>query len=103
MMSNLQKAKDEMLYHLQAITQITEEIENDRNNLRKAIGVCVPSIIRCFMTYEKNDEDRIMAQRVLERVNAAVEASEELDKKYQKLIIELKLKDKPITKDVNKV
>lgn len=41
--------------------------------LEKAIGVCVPSIIRCYLKTEPGELDRDVAEKVLARVNAAME------------------------------
>lgn len=43
--------------------------------MRKAIGMCVPSIIRCFMNITDSSDDRELAGKVLVRVEAAMAAA----------------------------
>src|SRR5690349_20319571 len=58
----------------QQVARITE--------LDQAIGVMVPTILRCFIAHAESETDRDVDQRVLARVDKAMESREPHDPLY---------------------
>jgi hypothetical protein len=48
------------------------EMEAENKQLRAAIGVCVPSVLRCFIKQTDSEIDREFATKVLARVEEAM-------------------------------
>jgi len=76
-----EEALDEIVYSKQLVIEREEmvaliaSLRARIDDLESAIGVCVPSIIRCYLLQDLGEVDRDVAEKTLARVNAVMGAA----------------------------